>query len=125
MSLAQVAEDLRVGPTMLQAASMRVQRLQDDVAGLEAALKRRRLAITLEVNEVINDDGKKRYTNEQARAAAAEERLATDEAYCSAHEKLEAARTELAHARIDLQFQRDRFDAAHSLARLLAGSVPA
>lgn len=98
-------------PILISEISRKLVSAETEIEGKEKAIKRSIMQHLKEINAEIGADGKKKFTNEQARSAELEERVSADVVYqglVAEAMKLKEAAEEI---KIDLQEQINLFSA--------------
>ncbi|MHB8603909.1 MAG: hypothetical protein ACYDCK_01535 [Thermoplasmatota archaeon] len=108
-------------PERVRAAAANLFLTKEALAAAERDLERKRQALALIVASEQNPDGKKRYSNQEARDAAVAALLEQDAEARGLVERIDGNRAAVARNSIDLDYERDVLDAARATARILGG----
>lgn len=109
---------LTTTPMKISEISRKLVSAETEIEGKEKSLKRIELRHLKDISAETGEDGKKKYSNEQVRAAVLEDKLVQDMEYQRTFGeilKLKAAKEE---AKIDLQEQINLFSAYKAVANM-------
>jgi hypothetical protein len=118
----QQLEDLLMKtPILISEISTKIVDFETLIESYEKALKRIELKHLKGISAETGDDGKKKYSNEQVRAAVLQERIEADKEYGTILGSMLKVKEEVAEAKIDMQEQMNLFSAYKVVGNMKSG----
>lgn len=105
-------------PILISEISRKLVSAETEIEGKEKAIKRAIMQHLKEINAETGEDGKKKFTNEQARSAELEERVSADVVYQGLVAEVMKLKEAAEEVKIDLQEQINLFAAYKAVANL-------
>gem|GEM_PF-4058417 len=98
-------------PILISGISHKLVSVETEIEAKEKAIKRIELKHLKDISAETGEDGKKKYSNEQIRAAVLEERIVEDKEYQTLLAHIINLKAKKEEAKIDLQEQQNLFSA--------------
>ncbi len=113
-----IIDEMARAPEQIKKTELNILELKNEAMSIKEQLDGIRRAIACEVAASLTDDGKKAFSNAEAREAETEKRLQQDETYQKLKNSLQALETKKAEEEIGLQCLRDVFSVNRYKVRL-------